>query len=301
MTAARDELRPVATTSFLEGPTYLPDGRLVVADMYGDRLWAWSSQHGLEVFREEAGRPLGNVATRSGFLYTCESGEIQPGGRRRVVRTELSTARQVVLADSFDGARLNSPNDLTIDSAGVVYFTDPRYSQRRADMEMDVEGVYRIGPDGLVSRILDNDTVQRPNGIAVAPDNRTLYVVDSHSRAGGHRRVVAIPLGPDGELGEPHVLVDFGAARGGDGIKVDQEGNLYVCAGILAPRSEGESSDRAPGVYVFDPEGRPLRQHLVPIDLVTNCCFGGPDGRTLYVTAGHTIYELEVDVPGLLY
>jgi gluconolactonase len=298
-TPVRNDLRRLTATSFLEGPAADTQGQLFFSDILGNRIVRWTAAEGNSVFRENAGRANGNVLTRSGWLYTAEGGEMGPGGGRRIVRTEVATGRIEVLTERFEGRRYNSPNDLTVDEDGVVWFTDPRYGARD-DLELEVEGVYRIDVDGTVTRVLDQEHVERPNGIALAPDGTRLYVVDSHPRVGGSRRVLVATIEDDGTLGVPEVLVNFGGARGGDGIKVDSLGRLYVCAGVLEPRSEGESADRAPGVYVYESNGELVEFHPVPLDLVTNCCFGGADARTLFVTAGHTVFQAALDVPGHL-
>lgn len=218
----------VAASSFLEGPAADADGSLYFSDILANRIYRWSAAGRLDVYREDAGRPNGSVLTRAGLLYTCEGGEMGPGGRRRVVRTDITTGVVEVLADSYDGRRLNSPNDLTVGGDGTVYFTDPRYDSYRDDLELDVEGVYRVGTDGTVTRLLDNGFLQRPNGIALSPDERTLYVADSHPQLGGHRLILAVPLHDDGTAGEPRVVFDFGTGRGGDGIKVDIDNRLYI-------------------------------------------------------------------------
>lgn len=295
-TTTMRDMTPLVRASFLEGPAADDKDNLYFSDIQANRILRWSDGQ-VSVFRDDAGRANGNVLTRSGWLYTAEGGEMGPGGGRRIVRTHLESGKFEVVTESFDGKRYNSPNDLTVGADGAVWFTDPRYGHRN-DLEMDVEGVYRVDADGRVERVLDQDEVERPNGIALSPDGRILYVVDSHPRVGGSRRVLAYAVTETGALGSREVFVDFGAARGGDGIKVDEEGRLYVCAGVLHPRSDGETAERAPGVYVFDKDGVLTATLSVPIDLITNCCFGGADGRTLFVTAGHSVFQSRVDVPG---
>lgn len=296
LTTATRHLTPVVTASFLEGPASDEHGNVFVSDIQANRILRWSNNQ-LSVYRSDAGRANGNVLTRSGWLYTAEGGEMGPGGRRRITRTHTASGVYEVLTESFEGQRYNSPNDLTVGADGTVWFTDPRYGDR-ADLEMDVEGIYRLNPDNSVQRVLGQEDVQRPNGIALSPDGRRLYVVDSHPRKGGSRRLLVFAVHTDGTLGSGDVFVDFGAARGGDGIKVDVEGRVYVCAGVHSPRSDTETNERPPGVYVFDRDANLIEFLAVPIDLITNCCFGGADAKTLYVTAGHTIFQIPVDVSG---
>src|SRR5436305_5140707 len=163
---------------------------------------------------------------------------------------------------------------------------------------MDVEGVYRIA-EGKVERMLTQKEIDRPNGIAVPPDDKTLYVIDSHPRVGGNRKVWAFDLAPDGSLSKQRVVYDFGKGRGGDGMKLDTKGNLWVAAGINKPRgNEGESLDVSAGVYVISSSGKLLGRIPIPEDLITNLAFGGAERKTLYVTAGKTLYKIPVNNSG---
>ena len=252
----------------------------------------------MTTFRADSGRTNGNCFDAQGRLISCEGGEQGPG-RRRIVRTDVATGEVTVLTDRYDGKRYNSPNDCCVDAQGRVWFTDPRYGADRSDLEMDVEGVYRIDPAGRVRRVLTQKEIDRPNGIAVAPDGKTLYVIDSHPKVGGNRKVWAFDLAADGSPSGRCVVYDFGKGRGGDGMRVDQGGNLWVAAGINQPRGNaGESLDVPAGVYVISPAGKLLGRVPIPEDLVTNVAFGGPGRKTLYVTAGKTLYRFPVHVAG---
>src|SRR5262245_29249162 len=177
----------VATfVSFLEGPTADAEGHVYFSDIRADRIMRLSPDGTLDVFREGSGRTNGNAFDLQGRLISCEGGEMGKGGRRRVVRTEMRTGQVTVLIDRYDGKRLNSPNDATVYSKGGSWFTDTRYGDR-SDMEMDIEGVYRIDPDGKVTRVLAQPQIGRPNGIAITPDNKTLYVIDSNPVTDGNR------------------------------------------------------------------------------------------------------------------
>jgi gluconolactonase len=204
-----------------------------------------------------------------------------------------------VLTDKYEGKRYNSPNDCCVDGQGRIWFTDPRYGADRSDLEMDVEGVYCIDPSGKVTRKLTQKEIDKPNGIAVSPDDKTLYVIDSHPKVGGNRKVWAFDLGADGSLSRQRLVYDFGKGRGGDGMRVDMKGNLWVAAGINKPRGNpGESLDVPAGVYVIAPDGKLLGRIPIPEDLLTNLAFGGPQRKTLYVTAGKTVYRFPVTVSG---
>jgi gluconolactonase len=251
----------------------------------------------VSVFREDSGRANGNAFDAQGRLITCEGFGLGPGGRRRVVRTDMKTGKVTVLTEKYDGKRYNSPNDVCVDGAGRVWFTDPRYGDREG-MEMEAEGVYRIDPDGKVTRALSQPDVEKPNGIAVAPDGKTLYVVDANDKPGGNRKVWAFDLSPKGEPGKRRLLFDFGQGRGGDGLRVDVKGNVWVAAGIQVPRPPGEVDDVPQGVYVISPEGKLLGRVPIPEDYVTNLAWGGPERKTLYVTAGKGVYKVPVSVSG---
>jgi gluconolactonase len=251
----------------------------------------------VSVFRADSGRTNGNTFDAQGRLVSCEGGEQGPG-RRRIVRTDLKSGEITVLTDKYEGKRYNSPNDVVVDKLGRIWFTDPLYSPDRSQMEMDVEGVYRIDPSGKVTRVLDQKKVQRPNGIAITPDAKTLYVIDSHPKAGGNRKIWAFEVTPYGTLDRQRLVYDFGKGRGGDGLRLDSAGNLWVAAGISYKRSAGEDTSVPPGVYVISPTGKLLGRIPVGEDLITNLAFGGPDRKTLYVTAGKTLYRIPVSVAG---
>src|SRR5262249_55801186 len=231
-----------------------------------------------------------------GRLISCEGGEQGPG-RRRIVRTDMTTGKVEVLTDRYDGKRYNSPNDVCVDAKGRIWFTDPRYGDQ-AGREMKEEAVYRIDPDKKVTRVLSQPDVEKPNGIAITPDAKMLYVIDSHPRVGGNRKIWAFDLDGDGKPGKGRLVYDFKKGRGGDGMRLDAKGNLWVAAGILNPRGEGEATDGPPGGYVITPTGKLLGRIPIPEDVITNLAFGGPDGKMLYVTAGKTLYQVRVSVTG---
>ncbi len=284
--------------AFLEGPAVDANGTVYFSDLRGNRIMTLTTDGELGIFREEAGRANGNVFDRQGRLVTCEGAEHGPRGRRRVTRTDPATGEIEVLADRYEGRRLNSPNDVTVDTQGRLYFTDPRYDADRSDLEMDVEGVYRIDTDGSVTRIIGQSDVEKPNGLAITPDDQVLYVIDSNHAMGGRRMVWAFALDADGKAVDRWPVYDFAPGRGGDGMELDVAGNLYVCAGILTQRGPGETVQNPPGVYVITPSGELVERIPIPQDVITNCCFGGSDKRTLYVTAGHMLYRTRVNVPG---
>jgi gluconolactonase len=230
-------------------------------------------------------------------LLHCEGAEFGSGGGRRITRTNLETGAYDVLTDRFEGARYNAPNDICVDGLGRIYFTDPCYGDR-SQMEMEIEGVYRIDLDGSVTRILRQPDIERPNGIAVTQDSKRLYVVDSCPTIGGNRKIWAFDLDEQGVPSNQRLVIDFAPGRGGDGMRLDVEGNLYIAAGIMTPRGPHETADVPPGIYVVTPEGELKSRIPVGEDVLTNLAFGGADGRTLYITAGKTLFTTRVATPG---
>jgi gluconolactonase len=304
-TAARDlPLPPGAEAAraatqlvFTEGPAVAADGSVYFTDIPNNRILKLAPDGTRSVFREPSHRTNGQTFDAQGRLYHCEGSEFGPAGGRRVTRTDLATGAYEVLTERYDGVRYNSPNDVCIDGRGRVYFTDPCYGDRSI-MEMEIEGVYRIDPDGSVVRILQQPAIQRPNGIAVTQDSRRLYIVDSCPTEGGNRKIWSFDLDERGNPSNQRVVYDFAPGRGGDGMRIDLEGNLYVAAGIMTPRHPWEDASVPPGIYVMRPDGTLLGRIPVPEDVLTNLAFGGPDGRTLYITAGKTLFQTRVAVAG---
>lgn len=294
---ANEPLRAATCLAFTEGPAVDSHGNVYFSDIENNRILKLAPDGTRSVFREPSGRTNGQTFDRQGRLYHCEGAEFGPGGARRVTRTDLATGEYVVLAERYEGKRFNSPNDIAIDGKGRVYFTDPRYGDR-SDMEMTLEGVYRIDLDGSVKRILEQPTIQRPNGIAVTQDSARMYVIDSCPIPGGNRKVWAFDLDPQGNPSGQRLVYDFAPGRGGDGMRLDVEGDLYVAAGIMTPRGPHETAEVPPGVYVMTPEGRLLGRIPVPEDVITNLAFGGADGRTLYITAGKTLFTTRAKAAG---
>lgn len=285
-------------TALLEGPAFDAEGVLYFSDIIGNRIHRLTPDGELSVFREDSGRTNGNTFDARGRLLSCEGAEFGPHGRRRVVRTEIETGRIEVLTDRFEGKRYNSPNDVVVDVHDRIWFTDPFYGADRSALELDQEAVYRIDPDGTVSRVLTQPAIERPNGLAIAPDARTLYIIDSHTRPGGHRKVWAFDVDDRGSLSGQRLVFDFGRGRGGDGMRLDERGNLWVAAGINFPRHSGETGDVPAGVYVISPGGDLLGCIPIPEDVCTNLAFGGPDRKLLHVTSGKTVFKVPTAVAG---
>ncbi len=292
-----ERARAATSLAFTEGPAVDEDGRLYFSDILNNRILERAEDGTLGVFREPSHRTNGQTFDREGRLYHCEGAEFGPGGGRRVTRTDLRTGEYTVITDSYDGVRYNSPNDICVDGEGRIYFTDPCYDDRSI-MEMEIEGVYRIDPDGTVKRVIEQPAIQRPNGIAVTQDSRRLYLIDSCPVKGGNRKVWAFDLDDSGNPLNQRLVFDFAPGRGGDGMRLDVAGNLWVAAGIMTPRHEHETGDVPPGVYVMTPAGKLLGRIPIHEDVITNLAFGGRDGKTLYITAGKTVYTTRVAIAG---
>jgi gluconolactonase len=272
-----------------EGPAWHPAGYLYFTG--GGRITRRSLAGVVEVYREGAGAN-GLLFDQEGRLLACES------RNRRITRTE-GDGTITVLADNYQGKRFNSPNDLTIDSRGRIYFSDPRYGSREG-MEM-IEGVYRIDAPGLVTRVLGEGQVDRPNGVLVSAGDRFLYVADNNNNTpGGARKLWRFSLRRDGSVdaASRKLLFDWKDGRGPDGLKQDRKGRLYVAGGRNEARPPHESDAMKGGVYVLSAEGKLLEFIPLSPDEVTNCAFGGPDLRTLFVTAGGTLWSVRVTTPG---
>ncbi len=211
--AADAKVIPGAVVCFLEGPAVDAEGNVFFSDIAGNRILKMDPAGKVSVFRANSGRTNGNCFDAQGRLVSCEGGEQGPG-RRRIVRTDMKSGELTVLSDKFEGKRYNSPNDVCIDTKGRIWFTDPRYGDR-SDLELDVEAVYRIDPDGKVARVLNPPAVQKPNGIAISPDDKTLYVIDSNPVIGGNRKIWAFDVTADGKPEKQRLVYDFGKGRGG--------------------------------------------------------------------------------------
>ncbi|HYW46040.1 MAG TPA: SMP-30/gluconolactonase/LRE family protein [Bryobacteraceae bacterium] len=253
--------------SFTEGPAWSKDGYLIFSDTPANRLMKWMPGHEVEVFRADVEGPAGNAFDGEGRLYTCET------RARRVTRTDKKGALEV-LAERWEGKRLNAPDDVVVSRNGHVYFTDPAFGAQSDHRELDFYGVYHIPPKGpmkLVAR-----PAGRPNGIALSHNGRILYVVNSDER-----NVRAYDVDHNGDTSNERVLIS-GIPGVPGGIRTDESGNLYVAAG---------------GIAIYSAEGKPL--HVVEMHgRVSNCGFGEADNMTLFVTAGVSVYRLRMDVKG---
>jgi gluconolactonase len=270
---------------FGEGPAWHPDGYLLFEDVANNRTLKLDASDRVSVFREATGGANGLAFDRHQRLLVCEGNG--SGGGRRLVRIEKDGPPSV-LADRYQGKRLNSPNDLAVDRRGRIYFTDPRYSKRE-NLELDREAVYRVDPEGTLTRVVDSLT--RPNGIQVSGDGRTLYVAENAS-PGGAVQLWAFDLDGRGEARNGRILYDFGGGRGIDGMTLDTAGRLWATAG---------TKEKA-GIYVFVPDAKRRTAKLVTLirtaEDPTNCTFGGPGREVLYVTTTSSLYRIRTAVRG---
>jgi gluconolactonase len=281
-----------------EGPVWHPSGNLYFTG--GDRISRRDSKGAVAVFREPSGGANGLLFDHNGRLVVCES------GKRRLTRTEPD-GTIIVLTDNYQGQRYNTPNDLTVDSQGRIYFTDPRYGSRegmevRDERGMLVEGVYRVDAPGKVTRIITHE-VDRPNGILVTPDDRYLYVADNNNNntVGAARKLWRFDLKLGGVIvpSSRKLIFDWEYGRGPDGFKMDRKGRLYVAAGLNVSNPPYESAAKFKGgIYILSAAGKLLDFVAIPKDEVTNCAFGGEEWKTLFITAGGTLWSVRVNTPG---
>ncbi len=279
------------TQVFTEGPAWDGDGHLYFTNVRVSKILKWNpAKKRLSVFRENSHETNGLYFDPQGRLLCCE------GGAGRVTRTNVQTGKIEVLADKFNGFPFAAPNDLCLDDKGRVYFTS------RPGVEDPTKGnvnaVYRIDTDGHVAQILRWPQVHMPNGIVTSPDNKTLYLIEAHPDADHHRDIRAYDLQPNGSVTNERMLINFYPGRSGDGMCIDAEGNLYVAAGLHKTRDTSETLDTRPGIHVVSPQGKLLAYRETPRDTVTNCTFGGPDLRTLYVTSGDVLVSMPTAIPG---
>jgi gluconolactonase len=291
--AAGQQPEVATTVAFTEGPAVDREGNVYFTDIINQRILLLSASGVLSTYRENSNVANGLLIDPQGRLIACEGATLErPGvklkGTPRVTRTDLKTGVVEVLADSYEERPLIGPNDVTIDGRGRLYFT-----------ELNGAAVYRIDAPGKIARILSAPEIQRPNGIQVSPDDRKLYLVEANPAEGGARLIRSYDLEPDGTVRNMRVHYDFAPGRSADGMSIDQEGNLYASAGMNQLRGTSETLDNKAGVYVISPEGKLLEFIPIPEDFITNNAFGGPDMKTLYVTAGKTLYKFRTDIAGL--
>ena len=291
--AAAQQAEVAASVAFTEGPTVDREGNVFFTEMVSLRIMKLSASGVLSTFRERSNNANGLLIDPQGRLVACEGAESQRTGltvtfKPQVTRTDLRTAKVEVLADAYEGKPFVGPNDVTIDAKGRLYFTD-----------LTGGAVYRIDGPGQLTRILAAPDIQRPNGIQISPDDKTLYLIEANQAEGGARMIRAFDLHPDGTVSHMRVHYNFYPGRSADGMSIDSQGNLYASAGMNQLRGTSETLDNKAGVYVISPVGKLLNVIPIAEDFITNNAFGGPDMKTLYVTAGKTLYKIRTAIAGL--
>ncbi len=257
--------------TFVEGPVWHPDGFYYFSDIPGDRIHTVTPNGTVTTHREPSGHSNGLTLDQAGRLLACEH------GNRRVSAADAE-GQVATLVDTFEGKRLNSPNDLVVHSSGAVYFTDPPYGIEASQQEQPYSGVYRLAPNGQLQLVASD--FERPNGLAFSPDESVLYIDDSH-----HQHIRAFDVLADGTLGNGRLFADLRHESPGapDGLKVDQQGNVYTTNAL--------------GIWTHDAEGTFLGLIEMP-EVPANCAWG-EDGQTLFITARTSVYTVRTSVPGL--
>ncbi len=268
-----------------EGPVYFPAGRYVIfSDIPNDRILRWDEMNcEVAVFEKPSRNQNGHTIDREGRLIACEHRS------RCVSRYEIDGSR-TVLASQYDGKRLNSPNDVVVKSDGSIWFTDPSYGidsdyeGDAAPMEQDGRHVYRIAPDGGITRVIDD--MKQPNGLAFSPDESVLFVADTGKThfPDCEPKIRRYPVAPDGAsvgAGEDFVFCDSGLF---DGFRLDTQGNMW--------------SSAADGVHCFAPDGTLLGKILID-EVVANLCFGGPKRNRLFICATTSLRSIYVNAQGV--
>jgi gluconolactonase len=269
-----------------EGPVWLGDMRaLVWSDVPGNCMYRWDEETGAtSVFRKPSHNGNGNTRDRQGRIITCEH------LTRRVTRTEHD-GKITVLADSFEGKPLNSPNDVVVKSDGSVWFTDPLfgilgfYEGHKAEPELPFN-VYRIDTDGSIRVAAQG--INQPNGLAFSPDESILYIVESRATP---RKILAYDVMGGQALTNGRVFIDAGPGTP-DGFRVDVDGNLWCGWGM------GEAG--LDGVHVFNPQGKLIGRIDLP-ERCANVCFGGVHRNRLFMAASTSLYSLYVNTQGVGY
>jgi gluconolactonase len=296
-----------------EGPAVAPDGSIYFSDI------PFGSDTGMimrfdpkttktDIFTDDSFKSNGLKFDGKGNLYACEGSD---EGGRAVVSWDVKSKKRTVLADKYMGKRFNAPNDLVLDTKGRIYFSDPRYLGTEP-RELEHRAVYRVDPDGKVTEVTHD--VEKPNGIALSPDGKTLYLADHNNgtdRIGdpdakeppklGAMKIYGFPLGADGLVSGPRkTLVDFGDTPGCDGMTVDSKGNIYLTA----------RSPKRPGVKVIDPSGKevafiatgePDQPSTDAKGVPSNVTFGiGKEKNVLYITVDVSLYRIPLKVDGYI-
>ncbi len=261
--------RVAARLRFAEGPSWSPEHFLVFSDVPNDKVLKWTPGEGVTTVRENAGGPSGTAFDSQGRLYVCES------HARRVTRQDKK-GRVEVIADKWEGKKLNAPNDIVVRKDGHLWFTDPAFGSALDHRELDFFGVFHVTPKGQMELV--TKSAGRPNGVTLSADGRTLFVSNSDDRS-----VHAWDVDKSGTASNERAVI-LGIAGVPGGIRLDEKGNLYVAAKEL---------------YVYSPAGQLL--HQFPLSAPpSNCAFGEADYQSLFITSGDSVFRARLDVKGAL-
>jgi len=290
-------LRQESVVAFVEGPAWRSDGVVFFTDIPNDRIMRRNPDGSTTVHRSPAGHANGLYVDGQDRLLIAED-------EGRLVR-ESPDGTIEVLADEYESRPFNSLNDVAVDTKGRIYFTDPRGKNRSAAPQRDaqgevIDGVYRVDASGAITRLLTHE-LDQPNGIAVAPNDQYLYITDNDGQTeGGARKLWRFDLTETGDvvISSKKLLFDWGQDRGPDGMTLDTEGHVYVAAGFNHPKRFKSSLVYKAGIYVITPEGKLLNFIAVPMDTVSNVTFGGEPLNTLYITAGHSLWSIDIAATG---
>jgi gluconolactonase len=259
----------VSGQNFTEGPVWSPEGFLLFSDTVRNKLEKLAPGKPIADFGDITGGPIGNAYDSQGRLYTCEFRQ------RRVTRT-AKNGKVEVLASSFEGKKLNAPNDIVVRRDGHVYFTDPAFGNQQDARQLDFYGVFHVNTRGELEAVAKLKT--RPNGIALSPNGRLLYVADSDARS-----IRAWDLDRNGAASNARVFAE--KIEGvPDGLRTDEKGNLYVAA---------------KAVYAYSAQGQRIGQIVLP-ETPSNLCFGEADLESLFITARTSVYRVRIGVKGAL-
>ena len=261
---------------FTEGPTPDGKGNLYFSDIPANKIYKLDADGKLSVFTDESNHSNGLKFNSKGELVACEMDG-------QVVAYDIATKKKRTIIDKHDGNRFNAPNDLVIDKQDGVYFTDPSFRAPKP-MPQNKLGVYYVNPKGMVTRLIED--LPNPNGILLSLDEKTLYVIPT-----GPADMMAYPIEAPGKIGKGKVFCTLKGPEGkkgggGDGATIDSKGNLYITSTL--------------GLQVFNPAGKLLGVISVP-EQPANVCFGGPDAKTLYVTARTSLYMIPMEAAGHLF
>ncbi len=292
-----------------EGVAVAPDGMVYFSDITfthvskekkqpveAGHIWKLDPKtNKAEIFRSPSGMSNGLKFDAEGNLLAAEGAD---QGGRRLTRTDMKTGKTYIVASEYLGKPLNSPNDITIDERGRIYFSDPRYLGHEP-IDQPVQAIYRVDTDGSIHRIITD--AGKPNGVAISPDQKTLYVVSNDNGSTGIGRLdekkeptkkgtmtlMAYDLADDGTAKFRKTLVDYAPQDGPDGLVCDKAGNLFVAV----------RDTTKPGIYVYSPDGKEVG--YIKTELPTNVGFGrGDSANILYITAGKSVYRIKVNTEG---